>query len=347
MELGQWAGRNHNLSAKATNELRNLVHKTILENLEVGPTPVHLGPEFNTTRFRAEPHIGIFGNRHAAEPRRSDDRRRTRRDECGSSSRIDPDGPLDARRLSPGGELPAPLGRQNRSLDRAGGGGTHRAAITDLQSQLSKDSSSRPRCSVRRPALERRATTSTRCSAPPRARFLTPPRRGPRWTALVAQAASLTPRLRASVAVEFGESRGTGTRGGVRAIQVDRLLPIVEAFTAEWRFNSDNAAIAPLMRAVAPAVDEEWDLLGRGSARPRHTSTANARGRTRRTRHSRSCAGHTTPDGCETPPLSMRSQPCRQSTRSAFFARSSMRSTLWRRSRGPPTARSARQPHPE
>jgi hypothetical protein len=39
------------------------------------------------------------------------------------------------------------------------------------------------------------------------------------------------------------------------------LLPIIEAFTTEWTLDSSDPSIAPLMRSVAPAVEEEWTLL--------------------------------------------------------------------------------------
>ena len=261
MELGQWAGRNHNLSAKATNDLRNLVHKTLLENLEVGPTPLNLGPDFNSTRFRAEPHVGFSGtvtqqNLDAAIIV-------IEQDETNAAAL---QGLILAAHLD-GSDFPQAANYRRRLGDR----------IESWTAQVVAALTVPPSPTVIS-AVEGLVVAATVLGETAGARapgdyldalFRAPSSqvsdtagRGPRWTALVAQAASLTPRLRASVAVEFGESRGTGTRGGVRAIQADRLLPIVEAFTAEWRLNSDNAAIAPLMRAVAPAVDEEWDLLG-------------------------------------------------------------------------------------
>lgn len=60
-ELSSWAGNNRDLSARATNDVRNLVHKVVLANLEARSTPAHLGHEFTATRFRAERHIGIKG----------------------------------------------------------------------------------------------------------------------------------------------------------------------------------------------------------------------------------------------------------------------------------------------
>lgn len=82
--------------------------------------------------------------------------------------------------------------------------------------------------------------------------------RSPRWTNLVAQALNLIPGLRSTVEAEFGESR---SGAGVRAIQADRLLPIVKDFASRWDLASEDASISSFMRAVTPAMSEEWDAM--------------------------------------------------------------------------------------
>lgn len=77
----------------------------------------------------------------------------------------------------------------------------------------------------------------------------------------MAQASALLPRLRSSVETEFGESRGA--RGDVRALQAHRLLPVVESFISGWKFDTQDATLAPFIRAVTPAITAEWAELSR------------------------------------------------------------------------------------
>lgn len=69
------------------------------------------------------------------------------------------------------------------------------------------------------------------------------------------------PKQRAVIEAEFGESRSV--RGNVRALQADRLLPIIETFISSWNLDSADASIAPLMRSVMTALAEEWSSLTR------------------------------------------------------------------------------------
>jgi hypothetical protein len=260
-ELSQWAGGNHNLSAKANNDLRNLVHKTLLENLEVGATPLHLGPDFSSTRFRAEPHIGIAGtvtqqNLDAAIiVIEQDETNAAALQGLILSAHLDafdfPQAANFRRRLADSIEVWT--SRVVAALTVA----PSPAVISAVEGLLVAATVLGDAAGARAPADYLDAMFRANSN-----RVADTSGRGARWTALVAQASALAPRLRSSVAVEFGESRGTGIRGGIRAIQADCLLPLVEAFTAQWRLDSDDASIAPLMRAVAPAVDEEWTLLG-------------------------------------------------------------------------------------
>ena len=50
-ELTQWSGNQRDLSAAATNHLRKLVHKAVIQNLDFGPLPVNLGKDFENLRF--------------------------------------------------------------------------------------------------------------------------------------------------------------------------------------------------------------------------------------------------------------------------------------------------------
>jgi hypothetical protein len=257
-ELSQWVGRSRDLSAKATNDLRNLVHKIVLENLDHGPTPVHLGPEFSSKRFRAEPHIGIKGTVTQQDLESAIivvDRTETNAAALQGlilASELDVfDFPQAAnyRRLLADSveawtaEVVATLtGPPSAPVVSAVEG---LIVSSTVVGHLTGDQS--PADYINAIFQSRQDPINETCP------------RSSRWTALVAQAVALIPRLRAAIEAEFGESRGV--RGEVRAVQADRLLPIVEAFTSNWRFDNADAAVAPLVRAVKPAVNDEWDLL--------------------------------------------------------------------------------------
>lgn len=258
-ELSQWAGRSRDLSARATNDLRNLVHKTVLDNLDLGPTPVHLGPEFSSKRFGAERHVGIAGTV-------------TQQNLEGAIIVIDRTEPNAAalQGLILASELGVSDFPQAANYRRLLADSVE-TWTADVVARLTAPPSvavvSAVQGLVVASTIAGHATEDLSLAGRIDAIFQTKqdaiPETCPRtdrWTRLLAQAVVLIPKLRATVEAEFGESRGT--RGDVRAIQVDRLLPIAEAFMSEWRLDSADPAIAPLMRAVAPAVKDEWDLLG-------------------------------------------------------------------------------------
>ena len=90
--------------------------------------------------------------------------------------------------------------------------------------------------------------------------------RSSKWRAVVETAGDNYRRLRPIVEAHFGEARGTGAARGVRA---DQLLAVIEDFAESWRLESTDSAIDRFMRAVAPAVESEWEtleLLATGSA---------------------------------------------------------------------------------
>jgi hypothetical protein len=257
-ELTQWAGRNRDLSARATNDLRNLVHKTILGNLELGPIAVHTGPEFSSRRFRAEPHVGIGGTvtqqsleaamvvidrteTHAAALQGlilaaeldTDDYPQATYYRRLLASSIEAWTEQVVERLT--GSPPAPVVSAIEGLIVA-------SAIAGVAEEMR--GSAEVLDAMFRPPAEAASDGLPRTD---------------RWTNLTAQARALIPKLRSTVEAEFGESRGA--RGSVRAVQADRLLPLIEAFTTDWRLESSEPSIAPLMRSVAPAVEEEWGVL--------------------------------------------------------------------------------------
>ena len=256
-ELAQWPGRGRDLSARATNDLRNLIHKTILANLELGATPVHIGPEFSS-HFRAEMYIGIQGT--VTQQNLDSALLVVERNETTAAA---------LQGLILAAELDThdyPEANHFRRLVAS--------KVERWTGQLADRLTSTPSPSIVA-AVEGLIvastvvglTTETHSAAdlldgmfrPLSEPATNPLPRSDRWMTLTTQARTLVSRLRRAVEAEFGVSRGT--RGSVRAIQADRLLPIVASYSQAWRLDSPDPTIAPLMRGVASAVEQEWALL--------------------------------------------------------------------------------------
>lgn len=257
-ELAHW-GTGRDLSAAATRELRNLIHKTVVANLEVGATPVHLGQEFSARRFKAETHIGLVGTV--------------------TQQNLDAAVIVIERNETNAAALQGLI--LEAELDTSGfpEAAIYRRRVADMVDEWTSTVANRL-LGQNSPAIVAAvealvvATSVIHGSLKSRsandylgAMFLVPDlaepphSRSARWMAIRGQAQNLIPKLRTAVEAEFGESRGV--RGNVRALQVDRLLPIVENFVAGWSFDSGDAAYSAFMRAVPVAVEEEWSELER------------------------------------------------------------------------------------
>lgn len=255
-ELTQW-GTGRDLSAAATRALRNLIHKTVVGNLEVGASPVHLGQEFSSRRFKADTHIALVGtvtqqNVDAAVIV-------VERDETNAAAL---QGLILEAELDTSGFSESALYRRRvADLIDSWTESVTRRLLTDTQPNVAaavealvvatsvSSGALKPRSATDHLALLFEPTPAAEPSS----------HRSPRWVALRTQAQALIPRLREIVEAEFGESRGV--RGNVRAIQADRLLPIVERYVDGWTFDSDDATHASFLRSVPSAVDEDWSSL--------------------------------------------------------------------------------------
>jgi NTP pyrophosphatase (non-canonical NTP hydrolase) len=260
-ELPLWVGQNQELTASATRDLRNLIHKTVIDNLELGATPSHLGPEFTANRFHPERHIFIDGT----VTQQNDETAIIRIERTDANAAA-------LQGLILGAELDTsdfPQSALYRRVVAARVESWTEAVSAALTAPASPSTISATEGLIVASAvlgLTAGAKSSLEYldaifrSLPDR--ILEPLSRSTGWAKLVEQAASIRPKLRNIVDTEFGESRGK--RGSVRAVQADRLLPIIERFTADWRLdNVDDPSVATFMRSVAPAVSEEWDILKR------------------------------------------------------------------------------------
>lgn len=256
--LSAWAGQGQDLSAEATLALRKLIHKSVLNNLEFGPTAVNLGVTFTERRFRKSLlDIAIRG---------SVTQQTSMEDALILIERTDASAATlqGLLLLSELGESGFPDAERYRRLV-ADGTEQWTILLTERLSQPpSENTASTVQALLVAAAVTGRARDARTAADYLRAMFEEPPptpdlARSDGWRTLHAQAEAVVTRSRPIVEVEFGESRGTG--GGVRALQTHRLLPIVENFISRWDVTSPDAAIAPFYRSIGTIVDSEWRVL--------------------------------------------------------------------------------------
>jgi hypothetical protein len=255
LELAKWMGSE--LSARATNDLRNLVFKTILANLQLDATPIHIGPDFGS-RFRAEIHIGIEGT--VTQQNLDTAIVIVKRNETNAAAL---QGLILAAELNTHQYSQASNFRRlvASKIECWTGQVAERLTSTPSPSVVASVEGLIVASTIAGLATETRAPTDflDAIFQPLSEPVASQVPRSERWTNLTDLARTLIPKLRGLVEAEFGESRGV--RGNVRAIQADRLLPIIASFSKAWRLESPDPAIAPLMRNVATAVDQEWAFL--------------------------------------------------------------------------------------
>jgi hypothetical protein len=255
-ELTAWSSGQSELSASTTRDLRKTIHAIIQQNLEVGSIPVNLGSDFDAYCLR-EADIFIAGT---VSQQTSDtavvvvDRNQVNAAALQAlilAKELDSeDSPQSAdyrRMLASAVEVWTAAVAAKLTLPITG---STAAAVRGVivASAIVGEFGRAPSNADYISALF--SAAGTRASSPDRSA---------KWTALVAKASDLKPRLQKRIEAEFGEARGRV--GGVRMVQADRLLPTVKDFAATWGLDSSDPAIAAFLRAVVPAVDQEWEAL--------------------------------------------------------------------------------------
>jgi hypothetical protein len=258
-ELTLWVGQNHDLSMGATNELRNLVHKTVVNNLALGPTPVHLGPEFSVRRFRAERDVGFVGTVTQQDLTSVIIKIDRTNENAAALQGLLLAAELDMSDLSEGAlyqrRLAANVEAWTEAVEASLTVAKTQAAISAVAGLIMASAVLGLTANAKSPLDYLEAIFQP---LPDQAPEATP--RSSNWTRLAETAASIYPRLRKTVETDFGESRGV--QGGVRVVQADRLLPLIEAFTSQWQLEgADDPAVATLMRTVGSTVSSELERL--------------------------------------------------------------------------------------
>ena len=258
-ELSIWAGNQQDLRAAATNNLKKLIHKSILQNLDFSALPINLGTDFdNQGRFNRDRHLHIAGS--VTDQRRGDPIIIIEQDADTASA---------LRGLILLTELPD-------VDDYSGADAYRRQAARYLEKWTScvtakLEQSPEPAATQAIAGLLVCAAVAGACEE------VTDPHdylaalfggtgstsgahRSLKWQKVVASTDATYRRLRPVVEAQFGEARGTG---GTRAVRADSILRVIRDFTESWRLESDDSAIDRFMRSVTPAVEAEWEVLER------------------------------------------------------------------------------------
>lgn len=259
LELIQWAGRNQTLSMVATRDLRNLIHRTVVQNLELGPAAINLGADFNTTHFNRDRDIVIEGsvtsqNQEGASivVSRSESAAAALQGLLLISEIPDGDypGADQFRRMVATqvevwtAQVAERFAAQSTSMGAAFVEGMLLATTIGGHCDQAKIASDYLEVLFARPIEYHEIESVERTG---------------KWIALVNDAAAIYPRLRTAVETAFGEARGAS--GGVRTVQAGRLLAIVEPFISTWTLESHDPAVDRLMRSVPVAMKVEWEAL--------------------------------------------------------------------------------------
>ena len=257
-ELNNWAGNRRDLRATATNKLKQLVHKSILQNLDFSALPINLGADFDhQKRFDRERHLRIAGSV-------TDQRLGDPIVEIGQDA--------DTAAALQGLILLAEL--DTHDYPRADNYRRQAAryleewtlCVTARLEQSPEPATTQAItgllvCAVVAGACEEASDPHDYLAALFGATSsAVGPHRSQKWQAVVETADATSRRLRPVVEAHFGEARGTG---GARVIRADQILTVIQDFTESRRFESTDPVTDRFMRSVTPAVEGEWETLER------------------------------------------------------------------------------------
>ena len=262
-ELKEWQGNQISLSATSTQYLRQLIHRTVLNNLDWSAAPINLGSGFKEFVF-VDKHIYIEGT-VTAQGQRSQivivDQ--TPETAVGLQGLI----LLEVNpRLDASVEISDVERRRYRQFAAQLVDQWINSVIMAIDSPPAEDHVGAVQ-GLLLSGMISDAFRSASCSTDYLANLFSavPGRREWRssaWCDLVQEASSLQDRLRPKVEAHFGEARGTG---GVRGIQADVLLGMIDDITGEWEFLSADPTVNRLMRRAQVFTRKEWpDLIEDG-----------------------------------------------------------------------------------
>lgn len=256
-ELNSWAGNQRELSARATNQLKAFVHRSVLQNLDFNALPVNLGAAFDEQkRFDRDRHLRIAGS--VTDQRYSQPTVVIEQDADTAAALqglillaefpdIDDYPRADVYRRHAATYLDEWTGCVVRHLEQLS-----ESVITEGITGLLACAIVSGACET---SSDPRDYLAALFSADWSASGVT---RSPSWQAVLEAARSTHHRLRPLLEAHLGEARGTGD---VRAVRADQILVHIDKLTKSWRLESTNSATDQFLRSLKPAVQEEWESM--------------------------------------------------------------------------------------
>ena len=256
-ELHTWVGNRQDLGATATNKLKDLVHKSVLQNLGFSALPINVGRNFDDQRrFDRLRHVHIAGS-------------------VTDQGRGNPIVVIKQDADTAAALQGFILLEQLPDLDNYPGADNYRRLAARYLEEWTHcvmarlEQSPAPVtiqavtgllvCAAVAGAFEEASDPHDYLAALFEATSSTVgTHRSQKWQDVVESTVTTYHRLRPVVEAHFGEARGTG---GVRAIRADQILPVIQDFTESWPLESTDPAIDRFMRSMRPAVEAEWANL--------------------------------------------------------------------------------------
>ena len=254
-ELNTWAGNQRDLSAIATNNLKKLVHKAILHNLDSSALPTNLGAGFDQ-RFHQAKHLYIAGS--VTDQPRGDPMVAIEQDADAAAAL---QGLILLQEIPDADDYPG-VGNYRRQAGRY-----LEEWILGVTTKLEQPPEPAATqaitgllvCALIAGACEKASDPHHYLAG----LFAKPSttvdsHRSQKWQDIVKAADANYHRLCPVVKAHFGEARRTG---GTRAIRADQMLTVVQDFIASACLQSTDVATDRFMRSVTAVTEIEWKTL--------------------------------------------------------------------------------------
>jgi hypothetical protein len=259
--LKEWAN-GAELPDGSKNGLRKIIHKAVSANLEYGPQPLNLGPDFDKTKiFDQEHHIFFEGS---IRQTKSDPLIRIERSPENATALqalllLDREAVNSFSELSNGDAFCQVVASRievwtvrvrSELKTRTTEGIAETLQFLLLSARILHCDEGAKEAPELLNAIFRLKT---------RADVGASNDRSIKWKEATDAAERLVPAALQAIEVEFGESRGRS--GGVRALRAGELLPLIESFNESWTFNPQSTSYSQFSRTLNHAVETEWTSL--------------------------------------------------------------------------------------
>lgn len=259
-QLQLWVGRGNDLTLGVTNYLKKVIHRTVVDALDMSETPLNLGSGLLDEHFKHDAHIYLEGTQ------------RSQADRDGAIIHVE-------RNTETAVALAGLIINDATAQSDDPDDDQHRRALAhclekwtrDVASTLSQVASTDAASAVEGLLIASMVCSDSDGAQQPHdylSRMFREPTTGlsaarsSEWQTAVGQAEEIYSRMRQRIENYFGESRGK--TGGIRALRSERILPYVDEVLARLDsgdLSSTDASTNRFLRAVDRAIEKEWSLL--------------------------------------------------------------------------------------